>query len=99
MKSEIETKQVLSPQRIVLRRSLRKKLLTPLVCSILASLGIFGGISSLFVGIVCLVIHGVVSHDSVFDTVGTALLIAAIPMILVGSVFLDEINRDNRSNF
>ena len=77
------------------RSSLRKKLLTPFVCSILASLGIFGGISSLFVGIVCVVIHGVVSHDLVFDRVGTVLLIAAIPMILVGSVFLDEINNKN----
>ena len=78
------------------RSSLRQKLLTPFVCSILASLGIFGGISSLFVGIVCVVVHAVFSHDRVFDRVGTVLLILAIPMILIGSVFLDEIN--NKTN-
>ena len=68
----------------------------PVVFSILASLGIFGGISSLFVGLVCVVIHGIVSHDVVFDRVGTVLLIIAIPMILTGSMFIDEINaKDN----
>ena len=62
-----------------------------MVCSILASLGIFGGISSLFVGIVSVIIHAMVSGDRIFDRVGTILLIVAIPMILIGSVFLDEI--------
>ena len=95
MKSETEAKQV-SLQMLKPRSSLRQKLLTPFVCSILASLGIFGGISSLFVGIVCVVVHAVVSHDRVFDRVGTVLLILAIPMILIGSVFLDEIN--NKTN-
>ena len=70
---------------------LRKALMTPMVCSILASLGIFGGISSLFVGIVSVAIHAVVSGDRIFDRVGTILLVIAIPMILIGSVFLDEI--------
>ena len=74
-----------------LRKRVRDALLTPLVCSILASLGIFGGISSLFVGLICVVIHSVISHDQVFDRVGTVLLIVAIPMILIGSIFLDEI--------
>ena len=92
MKSEIEAKGVMSTQMIKPRSFLRKTLLTPLVCSILASFGIFGGISSLFVGIVCVLIHGMISRDRIFDEVGTILLIAAIPMILVGSVFLDEIN-------
>lgn len=70
---------------------IRKALLTPTTCSILASLGIFGGISSLFVGLICVVIHSVVSGDRSFDQVGTVLLIVAIPMILGGSIFLDEI--------
>ena len=73
------------------RGSVRSALLTPFVSSVLASFGIFGGISSLFVGLVCVVIHGVVSHDVVFDRVGTVLLIVAIPMILIGSMFVDEI--------
>jgi hypothetical protein len=90
MQREIEAK-VISPQLIKQRSSLRKKLLTPLVCSILASLGIFGGISSLFVGIISVIIHSMISSDRIFDEVGTILLIVALPMILVGSIFLDEI--------
>lgn len=62
-----------------------------LVFSILAMFGIFGGISALFVGIVCVIVHGAVSHDVVLNQVGTGLLIVAIPMILVGSIFLDKI--------
>ena len=94
MKSKIELKTITNvrssdPPR---RSRLRQALLTPIVCSILASLGIFGGISSLFVGIVSVIIHSLVSGDTIFDRVGTILLIAAIPMILVGSIFLDEIN-------
>ena len=73
------------------RRSLRKALLTPVVCSVLASFGIFGGIASLFVGLICVLIHGLVSRDHIFDQAGTVLLIIAIPMILIGSIFLDEI--------
>ena len=95
MKSEIKiennaTAEALNSQRTI-RRSLRKALLTPMVCSILASLGIFGGISSLFVGIISVVIHAMVAGDRTFDRVGTILLIFAIPMILIGSIFLDEI--------
>ena len=73
------------------RRTMRKAALTPFVCSVLASLGIFGGISALFIGVVSVIIHGLVSSDRIFDRAGTILLIIAIPMILVGSVFLDEI--------
>lgn len=73
------------------RGSVRKALLTPFVSSVLASVGIFGGISALFVGIVSVIIHGVLSNDQVFDRVGTVLLILAIPMILFGSLFVDEI--------
>ncbi|MGB7200862.1 MAG: hypothetical protein WBD16_01195 [Pyrinomonadaceae bacterium] len=75
----------------ITRKGLRKTLLTPFVCSILASIGIFGGMSALFAGIMCVVIHAVLLHDTIFDQVGTILLCAAIPMILVGSIFLDEI--------
>lgn len=61
--------------------------------SVLAFSGIFGGIASLFVGIVCVVIHGAISQDIFFDRLSTFLLIAAIPMMLAGSIFLDEINK------
>lgn len=72
---------------------LRKTLLNPFSCSVIASFGIFGGISALFVGLICVVVHSVLISDRAFDTVGTILLIGAIPMILVGSVFLDEIDK------
>ena len=66
--------------------------MTPLVCSVMASIGMFGGMSALFVGTMCVVFHGVLKQDLLFSDAGTALLIVAIPMILIGSVFLDEIN-------
>jgi hypothetical protein len=71
---------------------LRKAVLNPFVCSILAFVGIFGGVAALLVGIVCVILHGIVPHDHAFDSVGTVLLIAAIPSILIGSIFLDEID-------
>lgn len=70
---------------------LRQTLLSPMLCSVVASIGIFGGISALFIGLVCVVLHVMFAGDTAFDTVGTVLLIVAIPMILVGSIFLDEI--------
>ena len=93
MKSRIEKRHVVVKQKP--RSGVRKKLLTPFICSVFASFGIFGGISALFVGILCVVIHGLVAHDKVFDHVGSILLIVAIPMILIGSIFLDEINSNN----
>ncbi len=77
------------------RRPLPNTRMRPLIFSILAILGIFGGISALFVGIVCVIIHGAFSHDVVLNQVGTGLLIVAIPMILIGSIFLDEIEEKN----
>lgn len=70
---------------------LRKRILTPGVCSVAAGLGIFGGISFLFAGLICVILHEIVPADTIYNKVGTTLLISAIPMILVGSVFLDEI--------
>ena len=89
LESQVLAEPYSSPRKP--RGSVRKALLTPFVSSVLASLGIFGGISALFVGIVSVIIHGVLSHDQIFDRVGTVLLIIAIPMILFGSLFVDEI--------
>ena len=84
---------LLSKDGSVTRRTrLRKALLTPFVCSVMASIGMFGGMSALFVGAMCVVFHGVLKQDVFFSQVGTILLIIAIPMILLGSVFLDEID-------
>ena len=74
---------------------LRRTILSPLFCSIAASFGIFGGIAALITGLLCVLIHSALAGDKAFDTVGTVLLIAAIPMILVGSIFLDEIDGKN----
>jgi len=73
------------------RRPKTNTRMRPLVFSILSMFGIFGGISALFVGIVCVIVHGAFVHDVVLNQVGTGLLIVAIPMILIGSIFLDEI--------
>lgn len=71
----------------------RQVILNSVVCSIGAAVGIFGGISALFAGLLCVVIHALLSNDKMFDGVATVLLIIAIPMILVGSVLLDEIEQ------
>lgn len=93
MKSEIHLKTVAKPETSATRPKsrLRRAILTPVVCSIMASLGIFGGISALVVGLFAVVIHCVIPADMIFNSVGTILLITAIPMILIGSIFLDEI--------
>lgn len=76
------------------RGRVRKTILNPFVCSVLASVGIFGGISALFSGLVCVCIHALLSGEQSFDRAGTVLLIAAIPSILIGSIFLDEIEKN-----
>ncbi len=72
---------------------LRRSILSPLLCSVLATMGLFGGISALFSGLICVILHALVNNDTAFDSVGTVLLISAIPMILIGSIFLDEIEK------
>jgi len=92
MRHEIDWKSpVLPGPRIAKSEMLKRKRVKPAIYAVLASLGIFGGISALFVGLVFVVLHGILSADAVFNRAGTVLLIVAIPMILLGSVFVDEI--------
>ena len=95
MKNGIETKSaVVSDAEASVpwpRRTEENMRLRKMVFSALAAFGVFGGISALFVGIVFVVLHGVIAGDRMFDTIGTGLLIAAIPMILTGSIFVDKI--------
>ena len=92
MRHEIDWKNpVLANKRIARSEMLRKKRIKPTIYAVLASLSIFGGISALFIGLVFIVLHGILSADMVFNTAGTVLLIIAIPMILLGSIFVDEI--------
>ncbi len=69
--------------------------LRKMLFSAFAAFGVFGGISALFVGIVFVVLHSMVAGDRMFDMLGTGLLIAAIPMILIGSIFIDKIEEKN----
>ena len=89
----IETARKVSEQRNV---SAKRKAIRPLICSVGAILGIFGGASVLFAGLVCSIIHYVFAGDKVFDTVGTVFLIAAIPMMLIGSTFLDKTDHSSK---
>jgi len=67
-----------------------RQIFKPLFCSIAALIGVFGGISILFAGLICVILHYAISGDSMFDRVGTIFLISAIPMLLIGSMFLDK---------
>jgi hypothetical protein len=100
MKPEVEARATTLTGMLDAERDKRhhrqKTRLRPWVCSILAAVGIFGGISCLFVGLICVVLHGVLSQDVVFDQVGTVLLVAALPMILIGSIFVDKIEGNKR---
>jgi H+/Cl- antiporter ClcA len=97
MKREIELKQAVivnKTESVRVGRRMNARL-RRWSYSLLAVFGIFGGLSALFVGIVLVIIHGFMKSDAVFDRVGTGLLIVALPMILIGSIFLDLIN-DNK---
>ena len=58
-----------------------------------ASLGLLGGVSSLTVGLICVGLHAALAPERVFDRTATILLIAAIPLILAGSAFFDEMEK------
>ena len=97
MKQGIETKVETLTSLLDVQRSRRKPRpssggVRPWVWSILASTGIFGGISALFIGLVFVVIHGLLSGDVMFNRFGTGLLIVAIPMILLGAICIDNID-------
>lgn len=75
------------------RGRLRKKILNPVVCSIGAAVGIFGGVSALSTGLFCVLVHAALADDPAFGSVGTVLFMVAIPMLLMGSALMDEIDR------
>jgi hypothetical protein len=59
-------------------------------------LGLIGGFSPLFFRIALVIIHSDVEEHRIFDRLGTVLLIVAVPMTLIGSIFLDWITRGYR---
>jgi hypothetical protein len=78
-----------SSARVKHETPMKPSFVGPLFCSIGALIGVFGGISILFAGLISVIIHYAISGDVVFDRVGTVFLISAIPMLLIGSIFLD----------
>lgn len=60
-------------------------LLTPA----LAFIGLSWGILAPILGLVFFIIHSAVTNDHVFGDIGTGLIIASIPLLLIGSHFLD----------
>ena len=83
-----------SPPSLTHAGTSRSRILSPLICTIGASVGVFGGFAMLLTGLVFAVISAA-SSDRSFDRAGTILLIAALPAILIGAMFLDEINLNN----
>ncbi len=45
-------------------------------------------------GLLFIVIHSAVPGDTVFDKIGTILMIAAIPVLLLSSHLMDKLDRD-----
>ena len=64
--------------------------------SILALLGIGGGMLSPFLGLLCLIAHAALPRDDAFNHIGTVLLVIAIPLLLAGSHFMDKLEESNR---
>lgn len=62
-------------------------------CLIGTTAGIFGGVAAILLGLVCSVAHQLISTDTTSGKLGTLLLIAGIPMMLVGSLLMDEIEK------
>lgn len=75
-----------------LPESIRTHFLSPIVCSIGAAVGVFGGIAFIVFGLLCVVIHAIVGRDTVLDNVGALMMIVAIPMLMLGAMFMDEID-------
>ena len=61
-----------------------------ILSSALALAGIGGGLLAIFFGFVFIIIHAILEHDTIFNQIGTFLTVISIPMILVGSIFLDK---------
>ena len=52
---------------------------------------LFGGFASSGIGFVLLIFHEIF-NDSVLNSIGTVLMIVSIPLILLGSVFMDSVD-------
>lgn len=59
----------------------------------LAFLFFGGGFLSPLLGMASIIIHSAISNDTVFGRIGTFFMIISIPMILLGSHFMDLIER------
>ena len=55
---------------------------------------LFAGFATPFVGLVLLIFHEMF-NDGLLNRIGTALMIVSIPLILLGSILMDLIDRKN----
>lgn len=65
--------------------------------SIFAFVGVFGGIAFIFVGLVLGALFEVGLIGEIYHTVSGRLLVAAIPMIVVGSLMVEDKSRGNNA--
>ena len=63
---------------------------------LLALAGIGGGIIAIFIGFIFIIIHALLKGDTIFNEIGTVLMIAAIPMMFLGGHFLDKAQKKPR---
>jgi len=55
----------------------------------LACACLIGGISAPLLGLALIIIHTILVNDNLFNQIGTGLMIISIPLLLMGSHFLD----------
>jgi hypothetical protein len=60
----------------------------------LAFIGICGGLGCIFTGFVFLVVHSLITGDSLFDEIGTILMFCSFPMLFGGGHFIDKTSRN-----
>jgi hypothetical protein len=85
-KVSIHRKQAAKPE---IRRN-RSELLTGIAMFLFAS-----GFILPVAGMIFVIVHSILADDSVFDRIGTVLMIASIPVLLIGSHLMDLTERRN----
>lgn len=58
---------------------------------LIAFLGGFGGLLFILIGFVFLIVHSIVKDDSIFDEIGTILILLSYPLLFIGGHFMDKV--------
>lgn len=72
------------------------KSFTRMTCVAGAAIGSFGGLMSLFLGLLCSVGDEFLGSNTLLSKMATVLMIAGIPMMLAGSALMDKVERLDR---